>query len=336
MTRTTERSSTRSSKTSSSRSSKSSKPTPSRSTKSSTTEPCDSIYDLELIGQGGTGLVFKVNDRSVIKVPITSSFGLQAIERERQIYRRLRKRPSNYVVQCLDAEHRSGLFLERCIGTVRGRLRQMLSGGSAFPKINSDDALDLAGRWAYQAAEGLAHIHRYNIIQADVGCHNMLLDQEGNLKLADFSGSSMTDKPDSQALIIYDIRSRMPNVYEPDHASDMFALGSAIYEMVTGHLPYPTLAEKEVQRLFYQRRFPELDRLELFKSIANAIRGCWLVNTEGGFISAKDVANELRKTVEKEGITVKTMTEEIHAIIRGLVIAAKGTATSKKRKTFPS
>ncbi|KAK8092964.1 hypothetical protein PG999_014551 [Apiospora kogelbergensis] len=273
---------------------RSTKPSSTRSTKSSSSESSDSMCDLEIIGQGGSGLVFSVTHTTVIKVPIPSPFGLQAFQRERDIYQRFRKRPSEYVVECRDTEHSSGLFLERCVESVRSRLRRMRSGDNGFPKIGDEDALALTRRWAYQAAEGLAYVHSQRVIQADVGCHNMLLDRRDDLKLADFSGSSITDMPDCPALVTYDTRSRLPNIDEPNRASDLFALGSAIYEMATGDLPYPSLPAREVQRLFFQREFPNLDRPGICPAIAQVIRRCWLVDTPAGFKSTKEVARELR------------------------------------------
>lgn len=122
----------------------------------------------------------------------------------------------------------------------------------------------------------------------------MLLDRRDDLKLADFSGSSITDMPDCPALVTYDTRSRLPNIDEPNRASDLFALGSAIYEMATGDLPYPSLPAREVQRLFFQREFPNLDRPGICPAIAQVIRRCWLVDTPAGFKSTKEVARELR------------------------------------------
>ncbi|KAK8024402.1 hypothetical protein PG993_012468 [Apiospora rasikravindrae] len=76
-----------------------------------------SIYGLPNIGRGGTSLAFAVDDRRVIKVPIPSPFGLQAIEQEREVYRRLGNRLPRYVITCYDPNHSSGLLLERCTGS---------------------------------------------------------------------------------------------------------------------------------------------------------------------------------------------------------------------------
>lgn len=121
----------------------------------------------------------------------------------------------------------------------------------------------------------------------------MLLDKCDNLKLADFSGSSI-ENTGQRALVTYDLRSRLYNRSEPDKASDLFALGSAIYEMTTGHLPYPLLSSKQVRHKLSQKDFPSLKELEQrAPEIAKAIHGCWNVKAPGGFKSAEDVVRIL-------------------------------------------
>lgn len=126
------------------------------------------IYGLKAIGQGGAAIVFSVDEFTAIKVPIPSPFALKAIEQEREIYRLLNEKPkSQYVIACISTIHTAGVLLEKCIGSVRGRLRLMKQGGHGYSKIGSDEALGQAGRWAYQAAQGLAFIHSHGVIQAD-------------------------------------------------------------------------------------------------------------------------------------------------------------------------
>lgn len=128
------------------------------------------VYGLQAIGQGGAAIVFSVDDSTAIKVPIPSPFGLKAIEQEREIYRLFQEKSrsqSQYVITCISTTHMAGVILEKCVGSVRGRLRLMKKGGNGYPEIDSDEALDQAGCWAYQAARGLAYIHSHGVIQAD-------------------------------------------------------------------------------------------------------------------------------------------------------------------------
>lgn len=53
------------------------------------------------------------------------------------------------------------------------------------------------GRFAglRQAAEGYQHLHDCSIVHGDVGCHNMIITREGDLKIIDFEGCSIDSEP---------------------------------------------------------------------------------------------------------------------------------------------
>jgi hypothetical protein len=52
---------------------------------------------------------------------------------------------------------------------------------------------------------------------------------------------------------------------------DLFALGSVLYELSTGSVPYATLKDEDVVRLYTVKKFPPVGNLPMGKIIAN----CW-------------------------------------------------------------
>jgi serine/threonine protein kinase len=236
-----------------------------------------SILDLEGLGHGVSGMVFVIDECRVIKAGFGSPGSKQEIETERTAYRILQqaKKPSPHILKCFDSHDPRGLVLERCEYTVRHRL-------IATPKDSRLSDLDIR-IWAKQAAEGLAFIHEHGIIQGDVGCHNMLLDSANVLKLCDFAGSSVLG---SRAAIVYEVWSRLSHKGEPTRKSDLFALGSAIYEMSTKQPPYRTKPYAEIPKLYQSGRFPSVKRIA---SLGNVIRNCWLQK----YSNAVEVVNEI-------------------------------------------
>ena len=221
------------------------------------------ILDLKGIGHGISGMVFLINERRVLKAGFGSSQSLAEIETERMAYRILEgaKKPSPHVLRCFDTEDPRGLVLERCHETLRRRLKS----------IPQDTTLcDVEVRiWAKQAAEGLAFIHDHYIIQGDVGCHNMLLGEANILKICDFAGSSVAG---SHAVVDYEVWSKSPSIDEPTKQSDLFALGSAIYEMSTKLPPYHGKPWAEITKLYQRGQFPSLNEVG---KMANVIANCW-------------------------------------------------------------
>lgn len=76
---------------------------------------------------------------------------------------------------------------------LRKRLRDLRQKGEVPP----DEAVV---RWAGQIVDGIGYIYSKDVLQADIGCHNLLLDKNGDLKLCDFGGSQLTGKSPQSAM----------------------------------------------------------------------------------------------------------------------------------------
>jgi len=233
------------------------------------------------IAQGSAGIVFALSDTTVVKVYLGGDTrSTRNSETERQAYRNLEPAPTTHILRCYDVENPYGLVFERCRETVRQKIRSVTYSPGW-------EALSLA----IQAAKGLNCVHFYGIIQGDVGCHNMLLDNNGVLKIADFAGSSVNGCRYGPS-VDYEVGSKLPGNYKPTLRTDIFALGSAIYEMITRKPPFKGLTHAEVQRRFERGEFPH-DFVEL-PELGYVVEKCW---GKGGdhYNSAAEVLEGLYK-----------------------------------------
>ncbi|KAH6677866.1 kinase-like domain-containing protein [Plectosphaerella plurivora] len=239
------------------------------------------ISELALVGKGGTGFVFAIDKARVVKIPAGSDISIRAFKREREAFKILGQQGQNqFLLACLDYHLPDRLVLERCESTVRERLQhEAMECSNDSPRWRNPAFMKSSIAWACQAAAGLSFVHSKKIVHADVGCHNMLLDTHGNVKISDFSGSGMfTDKKGYlPALVTYDERSRKPGTSGATVQTDIFALGSAIYELATGHLPYSDLPNSQVRSLFARKQWPDdLESIKAaFPAMRNAIYKCW-------------------------------------------------------------
>lgn len=130
----------------------------------------------------------------------------------------------------------------------------------------------LVHRWPLQAAEALRYIHSKKVIPSDVGSHNFLIQDCGNLALADFGGSKIDD---TSAVVSYSTRYARPcvNDYDSTELDDLFALGTVIYEIGVGHRLYPDQGSKEIRGLLRRSEFPDLDGIS--PDLQGVIIKCW-------------------------------------------------------------
>lgn len=96
---------------------------------------------------------------------------------------------------------------------------------------------------AVAVCEALDYAHRQGFVHGDMRPHNILVSSEGLVKLTDFGiAPALATFPTVQASNMFQsVHYMAPEVAEgkpPQPASDLYSLGVALYEMLTGTLPF--------------------------------------------------------------------------------------------------
>jgi eukaryotic-like serine/threonine-protein kinase len=85
----------------------------------------------------------------------------------------------------------------------------------------------------------LVHVHANQVIHAGLSCANMLLDEEGDLRLANFACARRIGDPGQAPTGTLAYMSPEQLRGEPlDVRSDMFSAGAVLYEILTGKAPF--------------------------------------------------------------------------------------------------
>jgi serine/threonine protein kinase len=236
----------------------------------------------QYITAGGSGLIYGIDKKRVVKQYFEGEE--RDGERERRAYARLGSHPN--IASYLGSLKDGSIILER------GQpLREKYQKSSAN-KIPLRRKL----RWLRQAAEGIRYAHEKDIVQADVGCYNMILTRACGptvlmgsdcLKLIDFAGASIEGGEHGSRYQWYNYRRSTPEVSKQ---TDIFAFGCVIYEIVTGRYPYHEFEASDnrshlVEQLYQEKQFPDLTNLPL----GQLMQGCW----HGTFNSMSEVVQAL-------------------------------------------
>lgn len=184
---------------------------------------------------------------------------LRDLEREFRVYQKLPMH--DRLLQLIRYSPEEGLVLQYMS---RGSLRNYLR--------DADATITLRERlqWACDAAESLHLLHSHGIIHSDLKPENLLLDSNSRLKIIDFSGSSFDGIVGSA---IESTRFFLPRPLKepPTVKTDLFALGSTIYEIMTSRQPYEDLSDEEVEARYSQQMFPSVHEIPC----GQVIMDCW-------------------------------------------------------------
>lgn len=232
-----------------------------------------------IISGGNTAHVGLLPDGSVLKFPIDrlDSFSKKALDIEHCILSHLGEH--NRIVRYLGREEHGLRFQRAAKGDVR-RYIQAIEPHIISPQLRI--------KWSTQAAEALAFIHSRGVIHCDIHPNNFLLDDAFDLQLCDFSGSLFGNLDGTGMESIRFFLPRDP-LATPTIRSDLFALGSTIYYIMSGCEPYDTLAESEVTARYTRGDFPAIDSIPC----GRVIMSCWKRDVED--------ANEVFQALSDEG-----------------------------------
>lgn len=213
---------------------------------------------LELLGQGGMGAVYKARQKQLDRIvalkilPPEVGQAEAFAERFTREARSLAKLNHPRIVSVFDfGQTEDGLcyfVMEYVDGT---DLRHVIQAS----ELNADEALAIVP----QICEALQYAHKQGIVHRDIKPENILLDKEGNIKIADFGLARLLDKPPTAFTLThagqrmgtphYMAPEQIEGAHEVDHRADIYSLGVVFYEMLTGELPIGRFAppSKKVQ-----------------------------------------------------------------------------------------
>jgi eukaryotic-like serine/threonine-protein kinase len=139
-------------------------------------------------------------------------------------------------------------------------LKQVIRTMGALP-------IERALHYAIQICGGIGYAHRAGLVHADIKPQNVLLTKEDGVKVTDFGIAQVFS--DTHAGERQDVVWGSPHYFAPEQArgekptpaSDVYAIGIVLFEMLTGRLPYTGANQQELALAHIRDRIPLVSEL---------------------------------------------------------------------------
>ncbi|XP_060963078.1 serine/threonine-protein kinase STY46 isoform X3 [Cannabis sativa] len=125
-------------------------------------------------------------------------------------------------------------------------ITEFMSGGSLYDFLKQSGVLPLQFllRVAIDVSNGMNYLHQNNIIHRDLKAANLLMDENGVVKVSDFGVARVQPESGVMTAETGTYRWMAPEVIEHrpyDQKADVFSFGIMLWELLTGKLPYENL-----------------------------------------------------------------------------------------------
>jgi serine/threonine-protein kinase len=271
-------------------------------------------YEVEaVLGRGGMGIVYKARDLRLhrlvaLKMLLAGAYAGSA-ERERfvreaEAVAALRHANIVQVHGAGDHDGRPYFTMEYLEG---GSLAQMLSGTPQPPRQ--------AATLLATLAEAVQVAHQGGIVHRDLKPANILLTADGTPKIADFGLARHFDG--DQTLTLSGARVGTPSYMAPEQAigkahsigpaTDIYALGALLYEMLTGRPPFrgETASETERQVIAEEPVPPTRLSPKVPRELETICLKCLHKDPPRRYATAADLAEDLHRFQRGEPIAAR-------------------------------
>ena len=198
------------------------------------------------LGSGGFGSVYLAEDTFIgkkvaIKVPHKQLGNIEEMAKEPRLLASL-GHPN--IVTVLTAEKQDDIFFI---------VMEYVEGETLEAILVREGALSLtrAMDFTCQICNAIDHAHKVGILHRDIRPGNMLVTPTGLVKVTDFGTSRFLEALAHGTTIIGSPPWMAPEQFQGRavFASDVYAIGITMYQMLTGVLPYETPTPRDLERI---------------------------------------------------------------------------------------
>jgi serine/threonine protein kinase len=240
-----------------------------------------------VLATGTSAFIGEVDDSTILKYPLEPGGDMSRLQHEHNVLNLIGQHPRIIAQKGFTA---AGLYLERAKNeTIYKYLTESDHETSPQQRI----------AWCREVTEALNYVHSKNVIHCDIQPTNILVDEDLHIKLADFQGNYVSETGELvDGWCGEPCRYFCPreDEFEANCKTDLFALGSTIYFIMTSHEVFPDIVSGEIG---WQERIKSRFASGIFPKDPHACdfvtEKCW--NLQYG---SADEALEDIKSIEKD------------------------------------
>ena len=263
---------------------------------------------LEVAGRGGMGMVFKAREREndiLVALKIVSAL----TQEDREPIRRFLGE-----ARVLARLHHPNIPRIRAMG----RMGHMYYLATDFVEGTTlGDLIDARGcLWPRRALEisreisdALRVAHNHGILHRDIKSDNIMIDEEGCVKVLDFGIAK--DLNARRSITQGEVYLGTPEYCSPeqlcsrimDARTDIYSLGVVLHEMLTGQMPFKGVSTVELYHSKRKNRRPPLSRLTpgAPRVLVKLLKGFLASKPERRFTTMDDVIQAIDEVIPKLG-----------------------------------
>jgi serine/threonine-protein kinase len=303
---------------------------------------------LSLLGSGGMGEVYKARDTRLERMVAVKVLPkeLSSSPEVRQRFEREAK-----TVSQLSHPHICTLYDVGREGETEYLVMELLEGETLADRLGKGSLpLEQTLRFGTEIADALDKAHRQNIVHRDLKPGNIMLTRSG-LKLLDFGlakavapvapKSSLTSLPTQanftqEGTILGTFQYMAPEQLEgkeADSRSDIWALGTVLYEMATGRKAFSGISQASLISSIMKEEPALIRTIQPLAppALERVVKTCLAKDPEDRWQNARDVAGELKWIAEVEasqpGVAAQTATHRRYrkrfaGVLAGFLVGA--------------
>lgn len=261
---------------------------------------------LSLIGQGGMADVYKARDTilnrvvaiKVLRAKLSDdAMALVRFQREASAASRL-SHPN--VVDIYDVGEYEGIHYI-VMEFIRGRtLKELIAQRGA---LDVDEAIGVMK----QLVSAINHAHEHKIIHRDIKPQNVLVKDDGTIKITDFgiavaNGSVQLTYNNTVMGSAHYLAPETTQGKEPNEQVDIYSLGIVFYELLTGHVPFTGKTPTEIAIKHLRKPIPYVRDFNpnIPQSVENIVLKATAKNLEDRYVSCKEMLYDLIHCLDPE------------------------------------